>query len=91
MKTTIIDKNEKYTLRLIEFIAPAGWTITSFYQLIKAPSICLACTNSYDEALFFLKNSQFFEEDSIEKSREFFLGEKVLISADELAAGILNK
>lgn len=90
MQTTTIDKNEKYELRLIEFIAPAGWTITSFYQLIRVPDICLGCTNSYDEALLLLKNPQLAEGNFIEKSHEFFLGEKILISVAELAAGILK-
>lgn len=90
MQTTIIDKSEKYELRLVEFIAPAGWTITSFYQLIKAPDICVGCTNSYNEALLLLKNPQLIEENFIEKSDEFFLGEKILISVDELTAGIMK-
>lgn len=90
MLTTILTKNEKYEVRLIEFIAPAGWTITSFYQLIKVPGVCLGCTDSYDEALLYLQNPQLIENKFIEKSNEFFLGEKILISADELAAGVLK-
>jgi len=53
MRVTSIANDDKYEVRLIEFIAPACWTITHFYQLIKSPNICLGCTNSYHEALLY--------------------------------------
>lgn len=40
--TTFASKNN-YEVRLYEFISPSGWTITSFYQLMKRPDISLGC------------------------------------------------
>lgn len=90
MRTTTIANNGKYEVRLFEFITPTGWTITSFSQLIKIPDIVLGCFDTYDEALLWLQHPQQLEERFIEKPYDFFLGEKVLISADELATGILK-
>ncbi len=88
MRITTIANNKKYEVRLIEFIAPAGWTITSFYQLIKSNAGCIGCFDSCAEALLGLQNPQLINDRFIEKPLDFFLGERILIGIDELAEGI---
>lgn len=90
MRITVVAKNKGYELRFIEFIAPAGWTISSFYQLFKDSSICIGCFDSHDEAVLRLQNPHLLEEQLIEKPLEFFLGERILIGLNELTEGVLK-
>ncbi|MEN0036751.1 MAG: hypothetical protein AAGC78_06770 [Cellvibrio sp.] len=90
MRTTVIANNKNYEVRHIEFIAPAGWTVSSFYQVVKSSSICIGCSDSGHEALLWLQNPQLLEDKFIEKPSDFFLGEKILIGLDELVEGALK-
>jgi hypothetical protein len=89
MRISCITSNAEYEIKFYEFISPSGITVTSFYQVIKSPDFSLGCFDTLDEALMQFQNPK-PENDFIERSAEFFLGEKILISADELSEGVLR-
>jgi hypothetical protein len=51
LKISIITSNATHEIRFFEFIAPAGWTITSFFQVVEKPDIGIGCVDSFNEAL----------------------------------------
>lgn len=71
--STIADTNN-YEIRFYEFIAPAGWTITSFFQVVAKPDFILGCFDTLDAAMSQLENSTSIEINRIEKPVSFFLG-----------------
>ena len=51
MKISIVSSTDTHEIRLFEFIAPAGWTITSFFQIVEKPDTGIGCVDTYHEAL----------------------------------------
>lgn len=51
MNISIVSSTATHEIRFFEFIAPAGWTITSFFQVIEKPDSGIGCVDTYHEAL----------------------------------------
>lgn len=51
MKISIVTSTNTHEIRLYEFIAPAGWIITSFFQIVEKPNTGIGCVDTYHEAL----------------------------------------
>lgn len=51
MNISIVSSSATHEIRFFEFIAPAGWTITSFFQVVEKPDTGIGCVDSFDEAL----------------------------------------
>lgn len=90
MRITVIATYKGYEVRFFEFIAPSGRTVTSFFQIIKSPNIPLGCFDLLEDAMLRLEDPDLIAANVIEKPLEYFLGEKVVISSDELSAGIIR-
>lgn len=71
--STVADTNN-YEIRFYEFIAPAGWTITSFFQVIAKPDYSLGCFDTLDAAMSQFEPPTPIEISCIEKPVSFFLG-----------------
>ncbi|MEN0036770.1 MAG: hypothetical protein AAGC78_06865 [Cellvibrio sp.] len=91
MRVTTVFTKGKYEIRLFEFISPAGRIITYFFQLHRAPGVSLGSFNTIEEPMLLLQNTDLVERSFIEKSAEYFLGDRVLIGKDELISGVLVK
>lgn len=51
LNISVVGSTDTHEIRLFEFIAPAGWTITSFFQVIEKPDTGICCVDTYHEAL----------------------------------------
>lgn len=54
MNISIVSSTDTHEIRFLEFIAPTGWTITSFFQIVEKPDTGIGCADTYQEALCLL-------------------------------------
>lgn len=74
MNISTVANTEKHEIRLFEFIAPAGWTITSFFQVVAKPDFSLGCFDTLEAAMNQIENPISIERACLEKPVSFFLG-----------------
>lgn len=50
MEERIIERDDCYEIMLVEFIAPNGRVITSFFKVTRTPHTCIGAYDTLEEA-----------------------------------------
>jgi hypothetical protein len=82
LKISNIAKTRYHEIRLFEFCASDGRTITSFFQVIELPNVSLGCFDTIEDAMGLI-DSLSVAKSHIEKPASFFTGTISGVHADE--------